>query len=363
MASVRTRGKKYMALYRDRAGRQRSAGSYSTKREALRAGYEAEALEARGFDGQGARPPLEVRSEARRGKITVHAYAERWLPQHRLSATGRASYEQMLKHVTRKLGDRAVAELTPGDIRQFFRKLENEGELSGATIGHILTALRTMVRAAVADGLLRSDVTTGIKIEDRKAPEMIIATPAQARAIQEAIPEHYKLLVEALFATGMRYGEVMGLRPEVITVNHVSATIHVRRTIVEVDGKPILQDHGKSANATRSITIEKDLAERLIANAREGYVFRAARGGYLSRSNFRRLWKPAVAAAGLPDLRVHDARHSHISWLANDPSVPLAAVRARVGHASLETTSRYVHVIPKDLDPCLAAFSAALAAA
>lgn len=363
MASTRARGKKYMALYRDRQGRQCSAGSYSTKREALRAGQEAEALERRGFDGHGARPPLEARSETtHRGKITVYAYAERWLPTHRLSATGRASYKQWLKHVNRELGGRAVTELTPADVRTFFRKLEASG-MAGSTVGHVLTAFRMMIRAAVADGLLRSDITADIKIEGRKAPEMIIATPAQARAIEEAIPEHYKLLVETLFATGMRYGECMGLRPEDITVNHVSATIRISRTIVEVDGKPVLQDHGKSVNAIRTISITTYLAKRLIANAHEGFIFRAPRGGYLSRSNFRRIWKPAVTTAGLPGLRVHDARHSHISWLANDPSVPLAAVRARAGHASLQTTSRYVHVIPAEIDPCLTAFNAALAQA
>jgi hypothetical protein len=67
----------------------------------------------------------------------------------------------------------------------------------------------------------------------------------------------------------MRYGEASGLRPEDITVNRVSATIQVRRTFVEVGGKPLLRNHGKTARALRPITIEIDLAERLIANARD----------------------------------------------------------------------------------------------
>ena len=81
-------------------------------------------------------------------------------------------------------------------------------------------------------------------------------------------------------------------------------------------------------------------------------------GGYLHRANFRtRVWKPAVTTAGIPGLRIHDTRHSRASWLANDPRVPLAAVRDRLGHTSLTTTSRYVHVIGDD--PCLAALGVA----
>jgi integrase len=36
-------------------------------------------------------------------------------------------------------------------------------------------------------------------------------------------------------------------------------------------------------------------------------------------------------------------RHSHASKLANDPKIPLAYVRDRLGHSDLSTTSRYVH--------------------
>jgi hypothetical protein len=100
----------------------------------------------------------------------------------------------------------------------------------------------------------------------------------------------------------------------------------------------------------------------MLHGARDGWIFRAQRGGYLCRSNFRSNWKRACAAAGLPALRVHDARHSHASWLANDPQTPLANVRDRLGHSSLAVTSRYVHVMQSDTDPCLAALERCMAA-
>lgn len=54
MASTREREGKFTGLYRDRAGHQRSAGTYTTKREALKAARHAEALEAQGRDAANA---------------------------------------------------------------------------------------------------------------------------------------------------------------------------------------------------------------------------------------------------------------------------------------------------------------------
>lgn len=360
MASTRERNGRFTGLYRDRQGRQRSAGTFPRKSQALKAARAAEALEAQGRDARMAlREPETVYPISRNGSITVAGYLPQWLSGHRLEATSRESYGAMAKHVERGLGTVPLRDLDNAKVAMFFRGLEAEGKLSGSSIGHVLTVLREMCRTAVADGLLDRDPTARVRVENRRAREMTIATPAQAKKIQAAIPGPYKLLVETLFATGMRYGEAMGLEPEDITVNHVSATIQVRRTFVEVRGKPVLRDHGKTARAMRSITIETDLARRLVDGARDGFVFRAARGGYLSRSNFRRVWHPACAAAGVPSLRVHDARHSHISWLANNATVPLAHVRDRAGHASLATTSRYVHKIDDGIDPCLLALRAA----
>lgn len=190
---------------------------------------------------------------------------------------------------------------------------------------------------------------------------MKIAARDQARLIEAHVSLPYKTIVAALFATGMRYSEAMGLGPEHVELRDAYAVVHVgRRVLVEVGARPVVRTYGKSANAARDVKIPRELGERMLAGARHGYVFRAPRGGYLTRVSFRRVWVPACKAAGCPGLRVHDARHSHASWLANDPRVPLAAVRDRLGHSSLAVTSRYVHVLDDGgEDPCLAALGEA----
>ena len=69
--------------------------------------------------------------------------------------------------------------------------------------------------------------------------------------------------------------------------------------------------------------------------------------GHLSRDWFtRQVWKPALARAGLPnDVRMHDLRHAHASWLLAG-GADLQVVKERLGHRSIATTEKYLHTLP-----------------
>ncbi|MGH3192616.1 MAG: tyrosine-type recombinase/integrase [Streptosporangiaceae bacterium] len=355
MASTRTRHGRTTGLYRDAQGRQRSAGTFNSEREALTAARHREAL-ANPF------PQVTLHRAEKRGRPTVAGYAPKWLDGHRLEETSRETYGSLANRIIGELGDVALADLDPATVRAFFRKLE-KSTLSAGSVRHVRTVLSEMCKTAVIDGLMDANPCASVKLKTESTAEMLIATPAQANAIRAFIGADYKLLVETMFATGMRYSELMGLRPCDVDICGAVAVVKAGRSvIVEVGGRPVHRDYGKSKNASRDIKIPADLGQRILAVAGDGWIFRAQRGGYLSRTNFRRIWKRACADAGIRALRVHDARHSHISWLANDPKVPLANVRDRAGHSSLAVTSRYVHVMAADTDPCLDALQRAVAA-
>ena len=124
MASTRTRNGRIIALYRDAQGRQKSAGTFPSQTEALKAAKHAEAL---------ANPPAMVLiySTEKRGKVTVAGYGPGWLEGHRLEASSREGYGSRLKHVIRELGTKTLADLEPADIRAFLRKLEKSKLSSG----------------------------------------------------------------------------------------------------------------------------------------------------------------------------------------------------------------------------------------
>ena len=76
-------------------------------------------------------------------------------------------------------------------------------------------------------------------------------------------------------------------------------------------------------------------------------LFATRDGTPFSRNTFRtRVWRPAVAASGVDfDVRVHDLRHAHASWLLAGGS-DLKSVMDRMGHAQITTTQKYLHTLP-----------------
>ncbi len=363
MASARQRDGRWTGLYRDRQGRQRSAGTFDGKTAALKHARAAEAVEAAGQDAKLvlAQPEM-IYPSAKRGRITVAGYTDQWLAGHPLEPTSGATYATMLKHIVRELGVVPLADLDAAKVRSFIRAVEAT-RLSSSTTGLIMTVLREMCETAVADRLLDRNPTSGIKIAGRHQAEMRVLSPAEYRKLLDVIQPHYKLLVEMAVASGMRWGELMGLQGPDVIPDGSGYTVKVRRVMIEVAGKTSLRGYGKTPGTTRPVTVDRDLGERLIAAASrdpDGLVFRAEEGGVLHRSNFGRTWKKACAAAGLTGVRVHDCRHTSASWLL-DNGAKLVEVRDRLGHSSIAVTSRYLHVVPGDRDSCLDALKNAVA--
>jgi integrase len=350
MASARERNGRFIALYRDSTGAQKSAGTYATEVDALKAAEHAEAV---------ANPPAPVEAHAatKRGRPTVAGYAWKWLDGLSIEPNTRTTYANSVKHITKRIGGMAVADVQTEDIRGIVKALEKLGR-ADSTISHVVVVAFLMFEAAARSKLRDGNPCDPVKVRIRDQRQMMTATRAQARAIEAAIDGRYKLLVRTLFATGARWSEMIAVKGTDIEQRGSGYVLKIRRTVNETWKVGLYEKpYGKSARATRDITIPAPLASDLMAFGPE-LCFANTQGGYLRRADFRqRAWMPAVKAAGIPGLRVHDTRHSHASWLANDPSVPLVAVRDRLGHSSLTTTSRYVHVIGDD--PCLAALGEA----
>jgi site-specific recombinase XerD len=80
--------------------------------------------------------------------------------------------------------------------------------------------------------------------------------------------------------------------------------------------------------------------------------------GHISRDWFRlRVWQPALERAGITfNVRAHDMRHAHASWLLAG-GADLQMVKERLGHGSISTTEKYLHTLPDADDMVLDAFS------
>jgi integrase len=336
MASARQRGSRWTGLYRDAKGKQKSAGTYDTETEALARAQVAE-LDAN------PPTPIEVQPREIRGKVTVAAYAPGWLEgQALLEANSVEIARSALKRIMPHLGGKARDDVEPDDVRRMLAALKKSG-LSDSTVSRTLDVARQMLPKSATDGVR-------FRIKERR--RLMVATRNQAAAIEAAIDPRYSLFVRTLFTTGCRWGEAIAIRGTDVEKRGTGYAVRIRRTVAEVGGECSERGYGKTAASTRDITIPERLALELAASGRE-LCFTGPRGGYLKRSTFRKVfWLPAIEKAGILGLRVHDTRHSAISWWANS-GIPLAAVRDRAGHSNISVTSRYIHVMPGDDDPFL----------
>ncbi len=165
--------------------------------------------------------------------------------------------------------------------------------------------------------------------------------------------------------TGLRWGEFIALKPRHLDL--IKRTLTVEETVVEVSiknsptGARMLTKPYPKDNEARTMALLPDLVSQLedaITTRRVGpddLLFATREGTPISRNTFRtRVWLPAIKASGIAfDVRVHDLRHAHASWLLAGGS-DLKSVMDRMGHAQITTTQKYLHTLPdadqKNLD-------------
>lgn len=358
MASTRQRGSRYVGLYRDASGKQKSAGTYADQEEALAHAVLAE---------REANPPAMavVYRPEKHGVPTIAAYVPLALAGAKLEATSRETYGYLSKHVVKEFGAKALDEITPPEVRMFARKLDAKvqaGEMASSTSVHVFGVLKLVYATAVQDFPAIANPCTGTSVQRKGSAEKIIATREQADRVIAALPAIYTLLGELLFATGLRFGEALALKAsDVVQKPSGRYVIKVRRSIAEVGGRHVERRHGKTDCATRDVPVSEALALKLIeqGNGRpDGRCFVTSRGTFPLRSNFSRTWGTACRKGGIPGATPHSARHSFCSWLANNPGISLARVSRIMGHSSLTQTSAYIHDPDDEDDSILAALAA-----
>jgi len=163
-----------------------------------------------------------------------------------------------------------------------------------------------------------------------------------------------RTLVLVAVSTGLRWGELAGLKRHRLDL--LRRRLDVVETLVEVSGR-VSFGQPKTLRSVRTVSLPRQavdaLAKHLVGHAGE-LVFTSPEGAPLRRHNFhRRVWEPAVRAAGLtPAPRFHDLRHTHVALLIAG-GAPMKAISERLGHSSIVITmDRYGHLQP-DVDDAL----------
>jgi len=232
-----------------------------------------------------------------------------------------------------------LREPTSRDIARHRRELETNprAEITVtrkiATVNRELDKLRRMFSIALREGWIRQNPFAAgeslISIADEHKRERILTRDEERRLLAACLGPHRKYLrpiVLCALDTGMRRGEIFALRWRDVDLEHGLITIQAFNT---------------KTMRERQVSLTARLASELEALWQESPKDKFRRVFGIT-DNVKRSFEAARAAAGLPDVRFHDLRHTHATRLVG-AHIPLSEVGQVLGHTQPSTTFRYVN--------------------
>ncbi len=252
-----------------------------------------------------------------------------------LSRKAQGTQKEYLRDVSRFLkfvGNKHLNEITLPDIIDYQNTLT---DFSPSTQARKIAAVKSLLAFAYKAGF--TIVNVGAAVESVRIPNELanrILTEAEVIRMIDGIKKRRdKVLVHFLYSTGVRVEEAHRMR-----------WAHLSDGVLTVYGK---------GGKTRHIRLTEETLELLESIRPEEWqpndpVFVSQKGNPLSTKRMWEIVKQSAKNAGIKkDVSPHFMRHSHATH-ALERGAPIHLVQAQLGHASLVTTSKYVHVRPDD---------------
>ena len=291
-------------------------------------------------------------------------YAEEWLAERDIKPRTRTLYRRQLdRFLLPEFGEVSLKDITPQVVRTWHSRLDPTKPTQRAQVYGLL---RAILSTAVADEVLAANPCRVKGAGSaRRARSIEPATLAELEAILAAMPDRLRALVLIGAWCGLRFGELIELRRKDLDLRQ--GVLRVRRGVVRVDGK-VTVGSPKSEAGIRDVAIPPHLipvlaehVSRHVAEGRDALLFSSThdRDVQVHANTVRRHWMKARVAAGRPDLRVHDLRHTG-AVLAAQSGATLAELMARLGHSTPQAALRYQHAA-RGRDAEIAAALSALA--
>lgn len=282
-------------------------------------------------------------------KVRLCDFAASWLDgQAQLKASTRALYgHRIARQLLPTLGRLYVHEIRKDDVTGLIARLTREG-LSPYTVRGVVMLLGAMLTDALDRGMVRANVVSQLK--DKEKPkrgnrEMRILSAAEIPRVIAAADDRYRVLIATAVFTGLRQGELLGLRWQDVDLDE--ARLRVRHQL-DRNGR---LSAPKTDTSKRTVTLFPSLVEMLREHRREAlarghaspesFVFASEVGTPLHFRNVgRRGLDTALARAGIdgtPKLRFHDLRHTFASLLIAQGATILWVSR-QMGHSKPSIT-------------------------
>ena len=261
-------------------------------------------------------------------------------------------------HIKPNIGDIPLEKLTTLDLQRLYKtllangrvdRLESKGQpkgLSPKTVRNIHQILSSALKLAQEQRIILTNPAEGCALPKVEHREMKTLPVEQLQSfLREAKDSGVFELYYLELATGLRRGELLGLKWEDIDLEH--GDLRVRRQIARINGS-VVEAPLKTKNAYRTLPLAEDtisiLKEQKKKVGNSPWVFPSATGGPISPDSVLHMLHRVLKRAGLPQVRFHDLRHT-FATLALQNGVVIKTVSGMLGHFSAGfTLDTYAHV-------------------
>jgi integrase len=296
----------------------------------------------------------------RRGRLPFSQWANEWwavwsTDPDRSPTTLAATEIRLRRHVRPFFGDRPIEAIRPILIRQWQNQLP--GKLGHESLMACRSILFRILQLAKDEGAITTNPLRRVPPPKRRAdPETVLGqakrralTPEEAGRLLARCPLFWWDHALTLLGTGLRFGELAGLRcrrVQVGTAVPVLQVVDVRYQAGQFGSgfKPRPKSDAGIREVPLAPLVVEAIRRQLPPDADpDALVFTGPGGGnhvaagtrtVLSRHGFRRLYRTAVGRADLDHLDLrgpHDFRHTFSTWL-EDAGIPARVIDELMGH-------------------------------
>ena len=294
-------------------------------------------------------------------RISVARYLNDWLASVKASVRPRTyeAYELNVRRLLPHIGRYKLTQMTSAHVQHCYTALL-ENSLSKRTVEQVHTVLHNALRQAVRLGLVVRNVTDAVNVPRPVRQEMRTLNTDQAEILfASTVKDRPAALWRLLLTTGLRLGEALGLKWE--DLNLETGRISIQRALQRQVGAGLVFVEPKTSRSRRTVHLSKGTTAALVEHRRRqleerlaagpiwldhGVVFCRPDGRPLDPSAVNKSLHDALGRAGLPQIRVHDLRHTAASLLLQQ-GVHARVVQEMLGHTTVTLTlDTYSHVSP-----------------
>jgi integrase len=280
-------------------------------------------------------------------KITFAKFADLWLNSYAKTRTKPSTLEsyQLIvnKHLKPAFGGYLLTDITTVMLQRYVANRLDK--VKPKTVINELIPIKKMLKHAVIWGYLKISPAEYVERPRVEKEEMKILTPKEVGLFLQHVKPRHKTFFLAAVLTGMRRGELLGLKWG--DINWHDSQIHVKRSLWK--GQFVTP---KSIRSKRKIDMSPHLAmelkkHKLASPANElDLVFCNSKGKPMEPDSLiKRHFTPALRRAKVKKVRFHDLRHTNTA-LRIEENQNIKYIQNQLGHASIQTTlDRYGHLI------------------